>query len=75
MPPKTTTAKPRTKKASAAAAPATPPVKISTGAGITAGLELWKQSPTGPFFLVDTTPDGRFATDVATWNAAAGLVA
>lgn len=72
MPPKTTTAgaKPRAKKATAAA---TPPVKISTGAGITAGLELWKQSPTGPFFLVDTTPDGRFATDVATWNAAVGL--
>jgi hypothetical protein len=47
------------------------PVKISAGAGITAGLELWRLTPTGPFVLADRSADGRFATDVATWNAGA----
>jgi len=51
--------------------PALVPTKISAGAGITAGLELWRLTPTGPFVLADRSSDGRFATDVATWNAGA----
>ena len=40
---------------------------VGKGAGITAGLEIWR-SNTGAFVLQDTTPDAVFATDVATWN-------
>ena len=70
MPPKTATAKKPRKGASTTTAPPIPTL-VSTGAGMTAGLELWRSSSTGPFILVDTTADGRFATDVATWNTVA----
>lgn len=66
MPPKTTVKKATTKKA--ATATETVPTKVSVGAGITAGLELWRRTPTGPFYLIDTSPDGRFAVDVETWS-------
>jgi hypothetical protein len=69
MPPKTKTGGAKKPRKAAAVAP---PTLVSVGAGMTAGLELWHQ-PSGAFFLVDKTPDGRFATDVATWNAAAGI--
>jgi hypothetical protein len=49
----------------------TPSVRISTGSGITAGLEIWRIND--KVALVDISPDGRFAVDVATWNTAAGL--
>jgi hypothetical protein len=42
---------------------------ISKGAGITAGLEIHRLHNT--FVLVDSTPDNRFAADVAEWNATA----
>lgn len=51
--------------------PDVPPVRLSVGSGITAGLEMWRIS--NKVALVDTSPDGRFAVDVATWNTAAGL--
>jgi hypothetical protein len=47
------------------------PQQISTGAGITAGLELWLNGTT--FLLRDRTADNRFASDVTTWSAAANL--
>lgn len=34
-----------------------------------AGLELWRAD--GRFLLWDRSPDGRFAADIATWNASA----
>jgi len=40
---------------------------VGKGAGITAGLEIWRTT-NGMFVLQDTTPDTVFATDVATWN-------
>lgn len=40
---------------------------VGKGAGITAGLEIWRTT-NGAFVLQDTTPDNVFATDVATWN-------
>jgi hypothetical protein len=40
---------------------------VGKGAGITAGLEIWRTT-TGAFVLQDMTPDAVFATDVATWN-------
>lgn len=43
---------------------------ISVGAGMTAGLEIWRQGDR--LVLVDRSADGRFADDVATWNKAAG---
>ncbi len=49
------------------------PKHISSGAGMTAGLELWT-SATGQVELRDTTADNRFAADVSAWsclNAAA----
>lgn len=60
---------PKAKKApkSAVTEQQTPVVCVGKGAGITAGLEIWRSS-TGIFLLQDTTPDGIFATDVATWN-------
>ena len=50
------------------------PIRVATGAGITAGLEVWR-SPEGRMLLIDRSPDARFAADVASWNAgaAAGL--
>jgi len=41
---------------------------VSKGAGMIAGLELWRQK--GKFLLVDTSPDKRFAVDVDQWTAA-----
>lgn len=66
MPPKSKTVKPKPIDLSQA----TP---ISKGAGMTAGLEIHRLN--NIFVLVDSTPDNRFAADVADWNttAAAGL--
>ena len=51
--------------------------RISSGAGMTAGLEIWSARVSAKggikFVLVDRSTDGRFATDVTAWNAAAGL--
>ena len=44
------------------------PKHISSGAGMTAGLELWT-STTGQIELRDTTADNRFATDVSAWSS------
>ena len=55
------------------------PQRVSRGAGITVGLELWtissgpKDTQKSSFVLVDTSPDQRFADDVANWNSAVGL--
>jgi hypothetical protein len=52
-----------------------PPVRIqgrvSVGAGMTAGLEIWAlvEGTQHRFVLYDRSADGRFASDVATWNA------
>ena len=51
--------------------PSTPPQYLSTGSGITAGLEMWRIGRT--VVLYDRSPDGRFADDVERWNTAAGL--
>ena len=77
---KSTPAKPRAKAATAISASPKPkkavkevqqlqqPIAcVGKGAGITAGLEIWRTT-TGAFVLQDTTPDTVFATDVATWN-------
>ncbi len=50
-------------------AAASKPVRVCAGSGMTAGLELWRIPETGQLVLVDQSPDGRFATDTATWNA------
>lgn len=63
---------PRSKKA-ATITVTTPPVRVSSGTGPTAGLELWRMSPTGPFVLYDRTTDHRYTSDTTTWNSAAGL--
>jgi hypothetical protein len=44
------------------------PVRICSGAGMTAGLEIHRTAD-GALLLHDTTTDGRFADDVATWRA------
>lgn len=44
--------------------------RISVGAGMTAGLEIWRTAD-GTLLLQDVSPDGRFADDVATWSAGA----
>ncbi len=44
------------------------PKHISSGAGMTAGLELWT-SVTGQVELRDTTPDHRFAADTSAWSS------
>jgi hypothetical protein len=44
---------------------------VSKGAGMVAGLEVWRQQ--GKFILVDQSTDSRFASDVALWNTSAGL--
>lgn len=49
----------------------TKPTKLSEGAGMTAGLELWQYG--AKIALYDRSPDNRFATDVATWNSALSL--
>lgn len=50
------------------------PQLISRGSGVTAGLELWTSASGEKIVLVDCSPDGRFAADVATWNGGvAGL--
>lgn len=51
--------------------PATPPQRLSSGSGITAGLEMWRVG--SAIVLYDRSPDGRFADDVECWNTAAGL--
>ena len=51
--------------------PLQPVMKVSQGAGITEGLELWLYGMV--FFLHDRSPDGRFAVDVNTWNSALSL--
>ena len=52
-----------------------PPIVVTgpctVGGGMIAGLETWRVGD--KFVLVDRSPDGRFADDVATWNAAVGL--
>jgi hypothetical protein len=48
-----------------------PPRLLSTGSGMTAGLEIWLFA--GKLILYDRSADGRFAADVETWNTAAGL--
>ena len=74
MPPK--------KKTAGAGAASTKPVTLtvscfSRGSGMTAGLELWRAEVSGTaqpkFLLYDRSADGRFATDVSTWNVATGL--
>ncbi len=44
---------------------------VTHGAGMTAGLEIWRLGP--HFVLRDTTPDERFAADTELWNTGAGL--
>jgi hypothetical protein len=61
------TATTKTKKAVKEVQQQQPVACIGKGAGITAGLEIWRTT-TGTFVLQDTTPDNVFATDVATWN-------
>ena len=48
---------------------------VSKGSGMVAGLEMWKVTRTTGvcIVLVDRSPDGRFATDVAQWNSAVSL--
>ena len=55
----------------AAEVPTTPPQRISSGSGITAGLEMWRIGTT--IVLYDRSSDERFADDVERWNTAAGL--
>ena len=60
-----------------AAAPITLTVScFSRGSGMTAGLELWRAEVSGipqpKFLLFDRSSDGRFASDVSTWNGDAG---
>lgn len=42
------------------------PTRISCGAGMTAGLEMWRCD--GQLVLYDRSDDQRFAADVTTWN-------
>jgi Tol biopolymer transport system component len=44
---------------------------VSKGAGMVAGLEVWRQN--GKFILFDQSTDSRFDSDVALWNTSAGL--
>ncbi len=37
------------------------------------GLELWKYVPSGPFVLVDKTPEGLYEKDVELWNNSVSL--
>lgn len=48
---------------------------VSKGSGMVAGLEMWNVTRnTGVcIVLVDRSPDGRFAADVAQWNSAVSL--
>ena len=39
---------------------------VSKGNGMIAGLEIWRSQ--GKFILVDSSTDGRFASDVSTWT-------
>jgi len=66
MPPKSKTEKPTKPIKPTDLSQAIP---ISKGAGMTAGLEIHRLNNT--FVLVDSTPDNRFAADVAEWNATA----
>ena len=44
---------------------------VSKGAGMVAGLEVWRQN--GKFILIDQSTDSRFDSDVALWATSAGL--
>lgn len=46
------------------------PQCISRGSGMTAGLEIWRVG--AALHLYDRSPDGRFASDIATWATATG---
>ena len=54
-------------------APPAKPTLISRGSGMTAGLELWRLSTNNKIILIDRSPEGRFASDVITWNTVVGL--
>jgi hypothetical protein len=47
------------------------PQHLSSGSGITAGLEMWRLGSS--IVLYDRSPDSRFADDVERWNTAVGL--
>ncbi len=47
------------------------PIVCSAGAGMTAGLAILWDATRAAYILQDSTPDGRFAADVRTWNDAA----
>lgn len=49
------------------------PTLVSRGSGMTAGLELWRLPTNAKIILIDRTADGRFASDVTTWNTTVGL--
>jgi hypothetical protein len=49
------------------------PTLVTRGSGITAGLEHWRLVHNEKIILIDRTIDGRFASDVVTWNSAVGL--
>jgi len=66
MEPPKTPKTPRKAKSSLTLADAVP---VSKGAGMTTGLEICRLGD--KFVLVDHSADGRFADDVATWNAVA----
>jgi hypothetical protein len=52
---------------------------ISSGTGMTAGLEIWsvptgkKRGPATVLALHDNSADNRFKHDATEWNTAAGL--
>ena len=60
----------RKPRKSRAAAAVTEPQCVSRGSGMTAGLEIWRIGTA--LHLYDRSPDGRFATDIATWTSATG---
>lgn len=49
------------------------PTLVSRGSGMTAGLELWRLPTNSKIILIDRTADGRFTSDVTTWNTTVGL--
>ena len=60
------------KKTNSKAVAKPPPLvgPVSIGAGMTAGLEIWRQGDR--LVLVDQSTDGRFADDVRTWDSVSG---
>jgi hypothetical protein len=63
---------PRGRKKTNSGPAAAPPLvgPVSVGAGMTAGLEIWRQGDR--LVLVDRSADGRFADDVVTWDSVSG---